>query len=51
MKSLCMIVLLLVLLLLITFGTEEEQQEFEVNIDNKPFVVFILKSIYKVETR
>lgn len=43
--------LLLVLLLLITFGTEEEQQEFEVNIDNKPFVVFILKSIYKVETR
>ncbi|KAK8800486.1 hypothetical protein WA171_005117 [Blastocystis sp. BT1] len=36
MKSLY--TLLLVLLLLITFGTEEEQQEFEVNIDNKPFV-------------
>ena len=43
--------LLLVLLLLVTFGVEEEQQEFEVNVDNKPFVVRILKGDYEVETR
>lgn len=43
--------LFLVILLFEAHGKENEQQEFEVNVDNKPFVVRLVMNDHVVETR
>ena len=43
--------LILVLLLSIALSAEDENQEYEVDIENKPFVVRVLGRNYEIEKR